>query len=413
MSNHPLTRLTERLRGGVRTCANACSFCFIDQLPSNLRSSLYLKDDDYRLSFRDGTFITLTNLSSADVKRIVTQQLSPLYVSFHASDPTVRTALLGSNALRTLDVFDRLCEAGIELHVSIVLVPGINDGEVLDETLAYLAERRPQVLSVGIVPVAYTKYSERTAEAASSEAPCSFNDPIAAAHVIEQVQRYQFASRDETGTTWVYLADEFYIYAQAPFPTTEWYDGYPQYENGIGIVHAFVDDIRLHFDELTAAFEAIPDESEALTLLTGELTVDTMIGTLSALRAGGKARLLPIRNYFLGGNVGVTGLLTATDIVAGISFDAERIARTAEDDTVHPVLPTTYVIPDAIFNADGLTLDGKTAEDIAATLATGDISVMFVSDDAAGLLRAAQAAAVPAVKTADEAEVICDEPSTA
>ena len=366
----------EMLFDGIRRCANTCAFCFMDQLPAGLRESLTLKDDDFRLSFYEGNFITLTNLSDADVERIITQQLSPLYVSFHAADPAVRERLIGPHQARALTVLERLVAAGIELHVSIVLVPGINDGAVLDETFAFLAQHRPQVLSVGIVPVAYTRYTSVLA----GQPPRSFTDRQAATQVIAQVQTYQFASREQTGETWVHLADEFYLYARAPFPTTEWYDDYPQYENGIGIVHTFVEDIRAHYSELCAGFEALAEGSEALTLVTGELAAEPLLGTLSALKAGGKARLLPVANRFFGGNVNVTGLLSGADIVEAIAYD---VAKRSEADATPPA--TTYIIPWIIFNDDELTLDDYTPQRIAEAAGA---SVLFVTDDARGMMEA-------------------------
>jgi len=360
----------DMLFDGTRTCANACAFCFMDQLPEGLRESLYLKDDDYRLSFFEGNFITLTNINDDDVARIIEQHLSPLYVSMHAIDPQVRKRLIGSAGDRGLEVFQKLVAGGIEMHVSIVLVPGINDGAVLDETLEFLEWYRPSVKSVGIVAVAYTQYTEDIA----GETPRSFDDQLLSAHVIEQVQSYQFRSRESTGQTWVYLADEFYIYAHAPMPTSEWYDDYPQYENGIGIVHTYVEDIRAHLDQLTDAIDELEEGSEILTIVTGELTTDTMLGTLSALHAGSKIRLLPIKNQFFGGNVKVTGLLTGIDIVSAINYDNQRLD-----------VPTNYVIPWSIFNDDELTLDGYTPQMIADAV---DAPVIFVADDAVGLLEA-------------------------
>lgn len=342
---------------GIKRCTNACAFCFMHQLPKGMRESLYLRDDDFRLSFTQGNFVTLTNLSSADVDRIIEQRLAPLYVSFHAADPEVRQLLIGKNHQIGLDNFAKIARAGIELHVQIVLVPGVNDGVVLDGTLAYLNEFRPSVSTVGIVPVAYTVHTKDIA----GKEPVSFTDSLSAAKVIEQVQAYQFKSRAgqlhatnphaeeyqaEAKETWVHLADEFYINAQAPFPTTEWYDGFEQYENGIGIVWGFVNDIKESFDELTSAFATLPEDSDAITFVVGELATDTWLGTLSALRAGGRARLLPVKNRFFGGNVSVTGLLTAQDIAAAVNFDAQRVSK-----------PTLYVIPGSIFNHDDVTLD--------------------------------------------------------
>ena len=210
----------------IRVCSNNCAFCFMAQLPEGMRSSLYLRDDDFRLSFLHGNFISLTNLSDEDVERIAEQHLSPLYISLHAVDPDVRRELVCAREDRALERFDQLVEEGIDLHVQIVLVPGVNDGDRLDETLTWLAEREG-VVSVGIVPLGYTRHQERYDR--------SYADQIAAATVIQQVQRWQFAMKERDGVSWVHLADEFYLNARAPMPTAEWYDDFPQYENGIGI----------------------------------------------------------------------------------------------------------------------------------------------------------------------------------
>jgi len=170
----------------IRICRNSCAFCFMTQLPPGLRPALYIRDDDYRLSFLQGNFVTLTNLTDADVERISEQQLSPLYVSLHSVDPEVRARLVCAHEDRALERFDQLLDAGIDLHVQIVLVPGVNDGDQLDRTLTWLAEREG-VESVGIVPLGYTRHQQTF--------KVGFEDRIAAALVIEQVQRWQFESR--------------------------------------------------------------------------------------------------------------------------------------------------------------------------------------------------------------------------
>ena len=333
----------------VRRCANDCTFCFMTQLPRGMRSSLYLKDDDYRLSFLQGNFVTLTNLNDEDIERIKVMNISPLNVSFHASNDTVREMLVGRNAHKGKENFIRLAEAGIQMNVQIVLVPDCNDKEVLDETIEWLKAYHDAIPSVGIVPVAFT---DETREIAGKP-PVSFTKQLDAARVIEQVQRHQFKHKADQGTTWIHLADEFYIYAKAPFPQEEWYDDFPQYENGIGIVWGFVDEVRDNFEEFTDALAALPEMSEAATLVIGELATESFIGALSALNAGGKVRLLPVKNRFFGGNVTVTGLLTGKDITEAINYDAERNDK-----------PTTYLIPRSIFNSDGLTLDDWTQKDI-------------------------------------------------
>lgn len=334
---------------GVRRCSNACAFCFMNQLPEGLRSSLYVKDDDYRLSFLQGNFVTLTNLDDEDIERIKMMRISPLNVSFHAADDDVRALLVGRNAKKGKENFIKLAEAGIEMNIQIVLVPEANDGEVLDATIEWLRQYQDAIPSIGIVPVAYTDVTKEIA----GKPPKSFTNQLEAVKVIQQVQRHQFKQKADNDKTWVHLADEFYINGKAPFPQEEWYDGFPQYENGIGIIWNFVDEIRENFEELTGVINALPEQSEKVTIVIGELATESFIGALTALNAGGKIRLLPVKNKFFGGNVSVTGLLTGQDIVEAINYDAARNDK-----------PTSYLIPKSIFNADGLALDNYTAADI-------------------------------------------------
>jgi putative radical SAM enzyme (TIGR03279 family) len=343
---------------GVRTCRNDCAFCFMAQLPPGLRDTLYLRDDDFRLSFLDGNFITLTNLSDADVDRIIEQRLSPLYVSLHSTDAEVRASLVCSAQDRALEFFDRLVKGGIDLHVQIVLVPGVNDAERLEETLGWLAEREG-VESVGIVPLGYTRYQSAFTR--------SYEDPAASAQVISQVQRWQFAVRERDSRTWVYLADEFYLNARAPFPTAEWYDSFPQYENGIGLVRAFADEAADLREQLAEAVRALPD-CDAATLVTSMMAATTIAGALGACEAAGKVRLLVVPNRFFGGNVSVTGLVTGRDVADAISQDGNG---------------GVYILPDVMFNSDGLTLDDMTFDEVAERAGQ---CVRLVSSDAPGLL---------------------------
>ncbi len=345
----------------VRTCRNSCAFCFMAQLPKGLRPALYVRDDDFRLSFLQGNFITLTNLDDADVTRIAEQHLSPLYVSLHSVDPDVRRRLLCAGEDRALERVDQLLDVGIDLHVQVVLVPGVNDGERLDETLTWLSEREG-VVSVGVVPLGYTAHQ--------SAFTCSYEDRRAASNVIQQVQRWQFAMRERDDVTWVHLADEFYLNARAPFPRTEWYDGFPQYENGIGLVRTFVDEAVELRTELEAAVLALPD-TESVTVVTGMMAATMLAGALEAAGAVGKVRLLVVPNRFFGGNVSVAGLLTGRDITEAITADPVRES-------------STYVVPDIIFNADGLTLDDHALASVAGA------RVLYTSADAAGLLAGVQ-----------------------
>jgi putative radical SAM enzyme (TIGR03279 family) len=360
----------DALFDGVRICRNSCAFCFMTQLPSGMRRALYLRDDDYRLSFLQGNFITLTNLTDSDVERIGEQHLSPLYASIHAVTPSVRNELICAREDRALERFDELLDAGIDLHVQIVLVPRVNDGEELDTTLTWLAEREG-VVSVGIVPLGFTRYQETYFT--------SYEDQISAASVIQQVQRWQFESRERDGVTWVHLADEFYLNARAPFPTVEWYDDYPQYENGIGMVRSFADEVGGMREEFERAVASLPEECEQMTLVTGMMAATTIAGALNALKAAGRVRLLAVPNRFFGGNVSVTGLLTGADLIDAMRADRERFGA-----------PTAYVVPDVIFNTDGITLDDMTAEEIATQ---SGCDVRVVSCGAAGLLEGLESGA--------------------
>lgn len=360
----------DALFDGVRTCRNNCAFCFMTQLPKGLRKALYLRDDDFRLSFLQGNFITLTNLADTDIERIAEQHLSPLYVSLHAVSPAVRRELVCAREDRALERFDQLLESGIDLHVQIVLVPGVNDGAELDRTLTWLAEREG-VASVGVVPLGFTAHQDRF--------KASYNDPIEAAKVIQQVQRWQFESRARDGVTWVHLADEFYLNARAPFPETSWYDGYPQYENGIGMVRSFADEAAVLHEDLFKATAQLP-ECESVTVVTGLLGATTIAGALNACEAAGRVRLLAIPNRFFGGNVTVTGLLTGEDLATAIRRDAE--ARGAEEGL--------YLLPDVVFNADGVTLDDLTLDDLRGRTVA---DIRLVSSDAAGLLNGLKDAA--------------------
>lgn len=348
----------------VRTCRNDCAFCFMTQLPKGLRPALYLRDDDYRLSFLQGNFVTLTNLTDADVERIVEQHLSPLYVSLHSVDAEIRARLVcARDEDRALERLDELLAAGIDLHVQIVLVPGVNDGAYLDASLTWLAEREG-IESVGIVPVGYTAHQDAIT--------ASYTGQIDAAVVIEQVQRWQFAMRERDEVTWVHLADEFYLNARAPIPRTEWYDGYPQYENGIGLVRAFVDETLELRPAIESALLGLPAHQEHVTIVTGVMAATTLAGALDACEAVGRVRLLVVPNRFFGGNVSVTGLLTGRDIADAIAADEHG---------------GVYVVPDVVLNADGLTLDDF---DVSEIIRRAGAEILMTTPDAQGLLDALQ-----------------------
>jgi putative radical SAM enzyme (TIGR03279 family) len=349
---------------GIRTCDNACLFCFVSQLPSGLRDSLYVRDDDFRLSFLSGNFVTLTNLTDDDAARIIEQRLTPLYVSLHAVTADVRGTLVCATADDgALQRIDELLAEGIELHVQIVLVPGLNDGEELQRTLQWLAER-DSVTSVGVVPLGYTSAQQRFAR--------SYEDPAAAAAVLDALELWRAGMTEERGERWVYAADEFYLAAGREFPSADQYDGYPQFENGIGMARAFLDE----FVESTAEADGTPppgEEPHPVVLVTGELFAPVLrrlsvrLGDL-----GVEARVLAVRNTFLGGDVSVAGLLTGRDVIAAVREDLGG---------------AVYLLPDVMVNSDGLLLDDVSAADLPAL--TGK-DVRVIPSDAASLVEEVQ-----------------------
>jgi putative radical SAM enzyme (TIGR03279 family) len=350
---------------GVRECDNACAFCFVAQLPPGLRPTLYVRDDDYRLSFLTGNFVTLTNVDDADIERIVEQRLSPLHVSLHAVDPAVRTRLMCPTAEdRALEHIDTLLAAGIDLHIQVVLVPGVNDGAVLEQTLTWLASR-PGVLSVGVVPVGVTRYQKRITR--------TYETPEAAAAVLAQVERWASSIRDERDSGWVYAADEFFLAAGAPMPAWTDYDGFPQFENGIGMTRAFIDETAEALDEVLQHVGP-PTDSPYVVLVTGELFAPVLESMRADLaRTGCVVRVLPVANALLGGNVNVAGLLSGADVAAAIRDDA----------VTHWGSRETYLVPEVAFNDDGVMLDDV---DIAEVGERAGADVRLVSSDAAGLV---------------------------
>lgn len=358
----------------IRTCSNRCAFCFLSQLPKGLRRALYVRDDDFRLSFLQGNFVTLTNLTGSDVDRIIEQHLSPLYVSLHAVSPEVRARLVCANDDRALERFDTLVEAGIDLHVQIVLVPDGNDGEELERTLRWLAVREG-VLSVGVVPLGYTSHQQTFTK--------SFEEPAAAAAVIDELELWREAFRARAGVSWVHAADEFYLNARRPIPPAEQYDGFPQYENGIGLVRSLTDDIGERPQDLHDAVTGLRAAMSHATLVTGELMAPVFEALLAQNDADDVVGVLPVANRFFGGNVSVAGLLTATDIVEAIG-SATSLG--------------TFLVPDVIANVDGLTLDNVPVANLAAL--TG-ADVRLVSCNADGLLAGLTSAVVAPDTTLD------------
>ena len=335
----------------VKQCRNACTFCFMHQLPQGLRPSLYVRDDDFRLSFLSGTFVTLTNCTIDDERRIIEQCISPLRMSLHAYDPSVRRKLIGKHAGHGMEVLCRLLNAGICFHMQIVLVPGMNDGDVLRQTLEW-AYRQEGIENIGIVPLGYTKYQSRFTE--------SFNDPQRAREVLDLIAPFQNQAINERGAAWVYAADEFYRNAYpddllSHIPARNHYGDFSLFEDGIGIIRTFIDEWQRASDEgLIQRFKHQACVSKRhFVLVAGMSQQEFLTPLLKTAEVGACLEPLYVKNDFFGGNVDVTGLLCGADIA-----DALRPYEKHHEDA--PII----CIPTIIFNDDGLTLDGYTLQDI-------------------------------------------------
>ncbi len=382
--------LTSAVFDRVRTCDNHCPFCFIHQLPKGMRKSLYLKDDDYRLSFLYGNFTTLTRFTEADLERVVTERLGPLYVSIHATDPDVRTRLLrnrrGATSLRWLEL---LLDADIEVHGQVVVCPGINDGAVLDDTLLGVLDRFPKLATIGVVPLGVSAHNR--------EEEMRVHTLAEAQAVVDIAERWQDRYQAALGRRLVYLSDEYYLLAERPFPALAAYDDCQQHENGIGMARTFEAEVRAALAghdvvgtgprsgffawvdgapadgyraprdpkpfALGASSPAPGDTRRWNVIVTGEMGAAVLEPLLADLP--GRVRLLPVKNGFFGGNIGVTGLLTGEDIAAALEGQPEH---------------DRYLLPDVALSR-GRFLDGTTAAELPR-------SVEIVSTDGGALVNA-------------------------
>jgi putative radical SAM enzyme (TIGR03279 family) len=327
-----------------RSCSNECIFCFVHQLPQGLRRSLYFKDEDYRLSFLHGNYITLTNLTSRDLHRIGEQNLSPLYVSVHTTEEGLRKQMLGNpKAPDLLPLIAKLTGLGIELHTQIVVCPGVNDGVALEKTIKDLSCFFPQVKSVAIVPVGLTKYRAKLPRIERVNAP-------EATGLLSQVERWRVWARKNLGGNFVYASDELYLLANLDIPKFGYYDDFWQIENGVGLIRQFVDD----FKNRSRRFPREIGKTLKLGFVTGrafsrtfEETVVKRLRKIENL----KTSLTVVDNLFFGETVTVSGLLSGNDIVAALRENTD---------------PDTIVfLPPNCVNEEGLTLDDKTTEDLS------------------------------------------------
>ena len=300
---------------GTRICNNKCFFCFLKGLPKGLRRPLYVKDDDYRLSFLHGNFVTLTNLSDDDWVRLEEQRLSPMHVSVHATDLELRRQLLGNRqAPDILEQLRRLADMRIEAHTQVVLCPGVNDGDALDQTVGDLMQQE-NVASIGVVPVG----SSLEGEQRTSEDGMRAHSPREAARVVRQLRRWQRAARAARGSSVVFPSDEFYLTANAQLPAARRYDGFPQWENGIGMTRTLIDDWRQTRSKLRQGRLSVPATS--VLIACGTLiapTLRTLCGEAAAM-TGIDFTIVPVENSLFGSRVNVSGLIPGRDFLSALS----------------------------------------------------------------------------------------------
>jgi putative radical SAM enzyme (TIGR03279 family) len=359
----------------VRTCDNHCEFCFIYQLPKGLRPSLYVKDDDYRLSFLYGNFTTLTRFTESDLERVVTEGLSPLHVSIHATDPEVRAEMLrnrrGATSLRWLD---QLLLHDIEVHGQLVVCPGVNDADILDDTMAGILDRFASLASVCVVPLGISQFNK--------EGRMRQHTPAEARAVVALVESWQQTYLEVLGRRVLYLADEYYLMAEWPFPDASAYDGFPMHEDGVGMARAFEADFGI--DASGDAHDAVhapqtgffawvdgapadgyraprtvgasgvggaislrPRVSAPVAVLTGRYGAQ-VIGPLVERLGRPDVRILAVDNEFFGGNTAVTGLMVGAD-VARVLADQPEGHR--------------YLLPDVCLQRDTF-LDGMRVDEL-------------------------------------------------
>ncbi len=355
----------------VRTCDNHCEFCFIYQLPKGMRRSLYLKDDDYRLSFLYGNFTTLTRFTEADLERVVTERLSPLHVSIHATDHDIRNRMLkndrGGMSLRWLRA---LLDHGIEVRGQVVVCPGVNDGDVLDDTLAGVLDRFPELESVAVVPLGLSKFN--------NEPAMRLHTKTEAERVVDVIEGWQSTFLEVLGRRMVFAADEYYLMIGRPFPTAESYEGFPMHEDGIGMARTFEREFHGETDEATgvrsgffaavdlpanpAAYTGLrarpadvmqpvsirPRRTARIGVLTGTFGAQ-VIGPLIDELDRPDIRVVPVDNEFFGGNTGVTGLMTGADLIRVLAAEPEG---------------DRYLLPDVCLSDDGRFLDGFAVDDL-------------------------------------------------
>lgn len=352
------------LMDGYRSCRNRCMFCFIDQMPKGMRDTLYFKDDDARLSFLQGNYVTLTNMDDRDVERIIRYHLSPINISFHTTNPQLRCRMLNNRfAGEALKKADRLYQAGMTMNGQIVLCKGINDGAELERTIRDLSGYLPYLESVSVVPVGLTRHREGLFHLE----PFTGEDAVL---VLEQIHGWQQRIFSEYGTHFIHASDEWYVLAGWELPSQEDYDGYLQLENGVGMLRLLEEEVgaALKEEEARAAREQKP---RRLTIATGYLAAPYLQAHMERISQSFphiRVQVIPVRNDFFGEQITVAGLLTGQDLAAQLSGQdlgeglllSEHLLRSGEDvfldDMTVAELEGTLQVPVTIVKSDGKAL---------------------------------------------------------
>ncbi len=336
----------EGLIDKAQSCSNKCIFCFIDQLPKGMRETVYFKDDDARLSFLQGNYVTLTNMSDDDIDRLIRMRVSPINISVHTTNPELRQKMLNNRFAGNL--FERMkkfAEAGLYMNCQIVLCPGFNDKAELDRTINDLASLLPYTASLSVVPVGLTRYREGLCKIEPFDKESSLA-------VVKQVEEHQRRILKEHGTRFVYLADEFYLNAGLSVPTADSYEGFPQIENGVGLIAS----MKEEFDD---AITRIPKRnfSRNIAIVTGELAapfIKELSNRVEAKTDGVKVTVFAVKNEFFGGGVNVAGLVCACDIMNTVK-DAKDFDE--------------LLIPDSMLrDGEDIFLDNITLDSLSKTL---------------------------------------------
>ncbi len=350
------------LMDSPRSCANKCVFCFVDQLPAGLRETLYFKDDDNRLSFLQGNYVTLTNLSNAEIQRMIDMRLSPLNISVHSTEPELNKLLLGNKkSVRGLAALQRFKEAGLTMNCQIVCCPGLNDGAHLDRSMKDLAAMYPAVRSVSIVPVGLTRYREGLYELKP------FNSDLAL-RTLWQAETFGDKCMKKLGTRMFYPADELYLKAGLDIPADGFYEDYPQLENGVGMLRLLMTQAD---NELGARHSAA---SAPFSIATGEAAAKCLQKVLDSAAekcANINGTIFTIKNNFFGELIDVAGLITGGDLIGqlrGKNLGARLL-----------------ITKNMLRHGENVFLDDVTLEDVASALG---VEIRVVSQDGADLIRA-------------------------